>query len=673
MNENKYINEVLEKYELESVHEMIYELLPRGYNIPAAFADISEINFYPAKTKVTVFGYIQKYELQNIKSKRGLVKIKARLFKDGNQVSLFWTTSKAKANAMVYGLTQKSKDDALVQVTGKIEEIDFGNSIFKYIAQPELTRIDNKHNENNNQSVLVPEAMYRLKEGIKISQMKFAFQELIRNWDSIYKNNFLPEELEKKLKLQPLKKSIQYCHGQIPIPAEKFNDFLNYPGFRKRLLIEKIWTIMKTGHSNKQLGGNNDFNINDKDISNIKTLLSLLPFELTGDQKKAIWGLLKHYEEKIGSKNLVFGDVGSGKTMVALVVAYILYKRGYQIAIMAPTSILAKQHYEEAFELLKNENIFIVHSKTKKKEKDNINNILKNEEPAIVFGTSSINKLDFTNLKLIVVDEEQKFGVKDKNKLYEKMNGQAHIVLMTATPIPRTLANAMFSDYSIQKIEEKPAMQKPRITKLANLSTMPKEEINSIKERMRNGEQTLVIVPSIISNDMVSVKSAKELFSKVFHEFKIDSINGRMKPDNIEKVTESFMSGNIDILIATTMVDAGFSNKMLSHVFIENSERFGIAQLHQIRGRVGRGSLQGYCYLSTAADPGILKENTRKRLNSLVESENGFELSMKDIELRGSGDLMGTQQSGSEVNLIEWINEVKIIEEYIKGNLKDFN
>jgi len=668
MEQNKYINEILEKYDLNSVHEMIFELLPRGYNIPAAFADISEIPIFPAKTKVTLFGYIQKYEIQPIKSGKQIARIKAKLFKDGNQVSLFWTTSKAKAKAMVYGLEQRSKGDSLVQVTGKIEEIDFGTSIFKYIDQPQLTKVEHEVSTNNNQAVVVPEPMYKLKEGLKISQVKLAFQELIKNWNSIYKDNFLPIELEQQLKLQPLEKSIKYCHGQIPIPAEKFHDFLNYPGFRKRLLIEKIWTIMKQGHSNKKLGGNPSFKITDKDINNIKYLLDKLPFSLTNDQRKAIWGLLKHYEEKIGSKNLIFGDVGSGKTMVALVTAYVLYKRGCQVAIMAPTSILAKQHFEEAIELLEKENIFIVHSKTKKKEKDKLNSFLKENNPAIVYGTSSINKLEFTNLGLIVIDEEQKFGVNDKNKLYEKMNSQAHLVLMTATPIPRTLANAMFSDYSIQKIEEKPAMQKPRITKLISLKNMSQEEINQIKERMKKGEQTLVIVPSIVSNDMVSVKSAKEVFTKIFPEFKIDSINGRMKPDNIEKVTETFMKGGIDILIATTMVDAGFSNKMLSHVFIENSERFGIAQLHQIRGRVGRGSLQGYCYLSTVADPNSLKENTRKRLMSLVESENGFELSMKDIELRGSGDLMGTQQSGSDVNLIEWINEVKIMENYLKKN-----
>jgi len=319
--------------------------------------------------------------------------------------------------------------------------------------------------------------------------------------------------------------------------------------------------------------------------------------------------------------------------------------------------------------LFPDNHILCVHSKTTKKEKNRINGLLEKGEPAIVYGTSSLNRLSFTNLAMVVVDEEQKFGVKDKEVLYEKSGEQAHVVLMTATPIPRTLAGAMFADFAIQKIEQKPAMQKPRITKLLNIKDMNPLELKAIKERMKNGEQTLIIVPSIVSNEMVSVSSAMEKYTKIFPEFKIDSINGRMKPENIEKVTEDFMSGKFAILIATTMVDAGFSNKMLSHVFIENAERFGIAQLHQIRGRVGRGSLQGYCYLSPMGEVHSLKETTLERLRSLTESENGFELSMKDISLRGSGDLAGTQQSGSDVNLIEWLREIEVMDQYLKGTL----
>lgn len=659
----KFLQEVMDNYEYETVHEMIYELLPRGYNVPVAFSEIKDIQDFPAKTKVTIFGYIEKFEIVPMPTSKMLARIKAKLFKDGHSIPLQWTVSKDKARGMLYGLEQKAKNGQLVQVSGKLDEFAlFTGAMYRYIEQPLLSGLSDS-TEGNNVSVVIPEPQYRLKDGIKINQVMLGFRDLAATFETLDKSDFLPLELEDTLKLQPLLKSIQYVHGLTPIPVPKFNDFLNYDGFRRRIVVEKIWKIMRDGHKSKGIEGDSDFELKEEDIENIKIILSKIHFELTSDQKKAVWGLLKRFSSKKESKNLVFGDVGSGKTMVSIIVSAVLYKKGGQVAIITPTSILAKQHYEEAIQLFPNWNIFLVHSKTTKKEKDKINSVLKTGAPAIVYGTSSVNKLEFTNIVAVFVDEEQKFGVKDKEVLHLKYG--IHIVLMTATPIPRTLAGAMFSDFAIHKIEQKPAMQKDRITKIENLKDMSASDINEIKERMKNKEQTLVIVPSIVSNEMASVTSSIEKFGKIFTGFKIDSINGRMKPENIEKTTEKFMAGEIDILIATTMVDAGFSNKMLSHVFIENAERFGIAQLHQIRGRVGRGSLQGYCFLSTT---GTLKDTTRDRLNSLVESENGFELSMKDISLRGSGDLTGTEQSGSDVNLIEWLKEIEIIDQYLKNS-----
>jgi ATP-dependent DNA helicase RecG len=402
--------------------------------------------------------------------------------------------------------------------------------------------------------------------------------------------------------------------------------------------------------------------IDEKALLSIKEITDKLPFELTKDQKKAIWGLLKNYSIKKSSKNLIFGDVGSGKTMVALIVNYVLLKMGYQSVIMAPTSLLAKQHYNEAIELIGEKYVFLIHSKSKKKEKDAILKVLSEKKPCIIYGTSSVNSLEFTNLKSLFIDEEQKFGVATKEKLQHLYKN--HIGYMTATPIPRTLASSMYSDFKIHKIEEKPAMQKERKTKISY--KLSNEEIAAISNKMRNGEQMLVIVPAIASNDLVSAKSALIKYKKLFPEFKIDTINGRMTATNIEKNTESFMSGEINILVATTMVDAGFSNKNLSFVFIENAERFGLAQMHQIRGRCGRAEKQGYCYLVPLSEN--LKELTRERLHSLVNSENGFELSMKDIELRGSGDLRGSQQTGSDVNMLDWLEEIEEISTYLKNN-----
>jgi len=665
----KFIEQVKEKYQFETDQEMVFEMLPRGYNVPAAFIEINEVPQFPDKMNVTLFGYINSFEISAQKGRSAISRIKARLFRNGEAVSLFWTTSARAARKVQYALTQSAPKDALIQVSGKVDSFNIDNGVFKFISQAKLSAVSApvQNGAAPAAAKILPEPIYKLKEGMKPNTIQLAFKQLIEKWDSLPSGDLMPVEVEKELKMQPLKKSFQYMHGMIPIPTEKFHDFLLFEGFRKRILIEKIWRIMKDGKSNGTDLHPSEFVLIPEDVAFIKVILSKLPFQLTDDQKKAIWGILRGFEKTKGSKGLVFGDVGSGKTMVALIVAYVLYKRGYQVVIIAPTSILSKQHFEEAKLLLDIDTIiFSVHSKTKKKEKDEVQKYLDTGKPTILYGTSSLNRLEYSNLGVVFIDEEQKFGVHDKEVLHKKF--EAHVVYMTATPIPRTMASAMFTNFSIQKIEQKPAMQKPRITKVTRIEDLPPQEIEDIKQRMRNGEQTLIIVPAIASNDLVSVKSATEKYGKIFSDFTITSINGRMKPNKIEENTEDFMQGKFDILIATTMVDAGFSNKMLSHVFIENAERFGIAQLHQIRGRVGRGDKQGYCYLIPAQDLHSLKDATRQRLTSLVDSEDGFELSMKDIELRGSGDLAGMLQTGSDVNLIEWIKEVEVIDEYLKRN-----
>ena len=654
---DQYINNILENYEFSSEREMIYELLPRGYNIPAAYAEISKLKEFPEGTQITTFGYIDKYETTPFGAK--LNKIKAKLYKDGDYIYLTWIASKAKTSTFIYGLEQKSKNKSLVQVSGKIKIYEFkGGGEFRFIDAPQLNSVT-KATDGSNAMFIVPEPLYKLKPNIKVSQIQLAFRRVLENWDQLDKSELLPTELEQYLGLHTLYESIQNCHGLKPINSKDLTSFLEYNGFRKRLTAEKIWKIVKTGMGMKNTAINTEAQINDKDIDFVKEALSALPFTLTNDQKKAIWGAMKEFSKRKGSKTLVFGDVGSGKTMVALVLAYMLLKNGKQIAILTPTSILAKQHYEEAIKLFPKEEIVIIHSKSTSREKTTINKKLASGKPMIVYGTTSVNSLDFTNLALAVIDEEQKFGVKDKEKLFDRFG--CHLMFMTATPIPRTLANVMFSDFEVMKIEEKPAMQKPRITKIAQLQELDLDEINGIRSRMKNGEQTLVIVPSIVSDEMMSVSKAIEKYSYYFPGFKIGSINGKMKPDLVEKVTESFMKGEIDILIATTMVDSGFSNNKLSHVFVESAERFGIAQLHQIRGRVGRGSLQGYCYLSNNSR----NETSEARLLSVASSENGFELSMKDIEIRGSGNLTGDEQSGFETDFLEWSKEIKVMQNYL--------
>jgi len=454
-------------------------------------------------------------------------------------------------------------------------------------------------------------------------------------------------------------------HGMKPITVDKFNAFMEYDGFQRRIDAERIWKILLSTSKKIDSKDKPTINYGRDEIGHIKEILNKLPFELTDDQKKSINNFLKLLGSESGTRSLIYGDVGSGKTLVALISMYVILKSGGQSALIAPTTILAKQHYEEAKELFGEENVEFLSTKTKLKEKRRIFSRIANGDALIIIGGTSINNAEFTNLKAVFIDEEQKVGVHAKEKLFLENEG-SNLILMTATPIPRTLASAIFTNFNVFQIKAKPKNRKERITKIFKFDS--NSELGEIEDRMNNGQQTLIIVPSIDCDEMVNAVEVEKRYKKMFPSNEIRMINGKMDKDEVEKTISEYMDNKFPMLIATVMVDSGFSNKNIAHVFIEGADRFGISQLHQIRGRCGRGTLQGYCYL--VPSPGKINESTQKRLQSIVNSEDGFELSQKDIELRGSGDLDGVKQSGTDLNFIEWIDEIKVMKEYIEENPK---
>lgn len=661
------MSEVFEAYELENEHELITDIQPRGYNVTANIISLKEIQKYPDKTVVTVFGYIDSFEA--VPMGKTLKKIKCRLYKDGESCQCNWITSNQKARIFQYSLEKQAPKNKLIQVTGALDSFTTGDNFrFVSITGGKLNPIETEVQSSSNVAIVIPEPLYKLTEGITPFKIRHEFRKLIKNFKDIDKKDFLPLELEKKFELQPLEKSLNYVHGFMPIPRDKFEDFINYPGFTKRINIEKIWRIILHSYLATYEQGTPSIELLNEDKETLTALSKKLKFELTVDQKQTMWGLLTLFAERTGTKSLVFGDVGSGKTLVALFVSYILFLKGYQVALITPTSILSRQHYEEAIHLLGSKGIHLLHSKSKASEKKKINESLMKGEPAIVIGTTSVNSLTFTKLKAVFIDEEQKMGVSAKEKLVKEFNEEPHLIFMTATPIPRTLASSIYTNFHVYQIRTKPKNRKERITKVLDSSANNKEEYENIAKRMINKEQTLIIVPSISSNDLVNVSGAKEKYKKIFPKAKIEGIHGRLNKDDVDKVIERFMNGEFDILIATVMVDSGFSNPMISHVFIENADRFGIAQLHQIRGRCGRGNLQGYCYL-VPTSVSKMKDLTRRRLEYVCSSEDGFKLSEFDIELRGSGDLDGEKQSGLELNFLDWYKEIDVMKEFIKENI----
>jgi len=666
------LKKILTNYNLETVGDIIRSITPKGYNIAARTVDISQVKTYPDKTSITTTGYIDKFESEVIGRKGHLGKIKAKLFSKGESITLIWMVSIKASKKMQYSLKKSAKKDTLLQVSGKVDSFITGNgSRIVYLTNAKIEQIGGESKVSG--GVVIPEPQYLLKKDTTYFDIKKVMRQIHSDLmaGKINRKDFLPLSLEQEFKLQDLAKTIKFMHGMKPLPIEKFDGFINYDGFLRRINAEKIWSILLSTSKVKQ-------NIkptiiyDDSAKAIVKSILDKLPFTLTKDQLDSIDGFLTMLSEGSETRSLIYGDVGSGKTLVALITAYVQYKQGFQVAIITPTTILSKQHYEEAIELFGKNAVAFITTKTKLSEKRRVNKLLDDGEPLIIIGGTGINNLSFKNLSSVYIDEEQKIGVTAKDALYNKFK-LVNSVFMTATPIPRTLASAVFTNFTIFQIKAKPKNRKKRITKIFKFGARDKKELFDIDLRMtEDKQQTLIVVPSIDCEDMVNANQVREKYSKLFPSQEIRVIHGKMKKTDVDKEISDYMENKYPILIATVMIDSGFSNKNIAHVFIEGADRFGMSTLHQIRGRCGRGEKQGYCYLVPSV--GANSDSTKKRLKAIVDSEDGFELSQKDIELRGSGDLDGVQQSGVELNFLEWIDEIPRMKDLIEhqNKLSDF-
>ena len=379
-----------------------------------------------------------------------------------------------------------------------------------------------------------------------------------------------------------------------------------------------------------------------------------LPFPLTDAQKRVI----KEIRSDCGSgkqmNRLLQGDVGSGKTLVAVMCMLIALDNGYQAAIMAPTEILATQHYETISELLKNTSISVglLTGSTKKKEREIIHEALSDGRLQVLIGTHALleNVVNFKNVGLVVIDEQHRFGVAQRAKLWQKNTIPPHMLVMTATPIPRTLAMTLYGDLDVSVIDELPPGRKP-IQTLHRYDNKKAQLYEFLRKEIQKGRQVYVVYPLIEGNEKLDYKDLEagfETFKEVFPEYKVCMVHGRMKAADKDTEMQKFISGEAQILMATTVIEVGVNVPNASVMVIESAERFGLSQLHQLRGRVGRGAEQSYCILVSSYK---LSNDTRKRLEIMVNSTNGFEIAEADLRLRGHGDLEGTRQSGEGIDL----------------------
>ena len=476
----------------------------------------------------------------------------------------------------------------------------------------------------------------------------------------------LPEYILKENNLWDINNTIERIH--FPIEFSDFNKA------RERLVFEELLTtqlaLLKLKNNYEHETDGIQFS---KDVY-MSDVINILPFKLTKAQLRVLEEIDRDMENNKPMNRLLQGDVGSGKTVVAMIAAYKAVKSGYQATIMAPTAILASQHLESFQGILEELGIrteLLISSVTKKK-KTEILEKLQSGEIDILIGTHAIleENVVFKNLGLVVTDEQHRFGVKQRGTIASK--GQnPDVIAMSATPIPRTLALILYGDLDISIIDELPPNRK-KIETYAVRKNMEERVNNFIRKQITEGRQAYIVCPLVEENeDMEGLQSVIELAEKyqkeTFSEYKVAYLHGKMKPKEKDEIMERFKNGEIQILIATTVIEVGVNVPNSSIMVVENAERFGLAQLHQLRGRVGRGEYQSYCILKYEGN----SETIRQRMKVMCDTNDGFIISEKDLELRGSGDFFGTEQHGlPEFKIANLFEDIAVLKKVQRLALK---
>ena len=450
----------------------------------------------------------------------------------------------------------------------------------------------------------------------------------------------LPEYILKENNLL----NINTCIERIHFPE----DFSDYNKSRERLVFEELLTtqlaLLKLKNNYEREKNGIAFSKNAK----MSDVINVLPFKLTKAQLRVLEEIDNDMESDKSMNRLLQGDVGSGKTVVAMIAAYKAVKSGYQAAIMAPTAILASQHFESFGSILNQFGIKceLLISSISKKKKTEILEKLQNGEINILIGTHAMleENVSFKNLGLVVTDEQHRFGVKQRATIASK-GKNPDTIAMSATPIPRTLALILYGDLDISIIDELPPNRK-KIETYAVRKGMSERVNEFVRKQIDSGRQAYIVCPLVEENEELGLNSVIELEEKykneTFSNYKVAYLHGKMKAKEKDEIMEQFKNGEIQILIATTVIEVGVNVPNASIMVVENAERFGLAQLHQLRGRVGRGEYQSYCILKFEGN----SETTRQRMKVMCDTNDGFIISEKDLELRGSGDFFGTEQHG---------------------------
>ena len=600
--------ELFEKNGIRNIDDLIY-YYPRKYNVIKR----SDMDSISNGDKVVIDGVVEGQPTVINLSPR----LKKVIFRISNKRNIF----NINAYNKLY-LCSELRSGVPVTVIGKYDKIK--NAIIA--SEVRMGMLPEK---------ISIEPIYQAVNGLsKKSINKFVRIVLESDYNII---DYVPGDIVSKYKFMDKKTAVRQIHNP--------DDVVSYKKALQRLKYEELFTYLFRINYLKNRFNNDDRTLSKrfKDID-VDRFIHRLPFDLTIDQKSCIDDIKNDMASKKRMNRLIQGDVGSGKTIVAMISSYINYLAGYQTALMVPTEILANQHYEEALKLFKNTDmrVCLLTSSVSKKLKKEIYKEIQDGEVDFIIGTQSLiqSELSYYNLGLIITDEQHRFGVNQRNELKNK-GVFPDILSMSATPIPRTYALSIYGDMDVSNIRTKPAGRKEVITYFRKDSNIM-EVLKMMKSQIDLGHQIYVIAPAIVEDDEDSINNVIKLKEKMELAFgkicKIGAVHGKLDASEKDRVMKKFENGKIDILISTTVIEVGVNVPNASMIVVFNANLFGLSTLHQLRGRVGRGNIQSYCVL--------LAKESSERLKMLENCNDGFEISEYDFIHRGEGDLFGVKQSG---------------------------
>ncbi len=607
---------LLKKKKINNIFELLWKL-PKSYTDRSKSTKIKDLKIGEVQT-ITITPY--KYNFPRIRNLPNKIYCKD----DTGELDCIFFNSYEGYIKKILPLNKE------VVVSGKVGQFRNKYQITnpKYISE-DASIIKNKHNK------------YSLTEGISEKVYNKIINQILTNLPIL--KEWHNEEVLKNFDFISWNKSIVELHKPENIGKYKSN-------FYKRLAYDEILsTFLVHSEIRKKIKKiKKQKKIFDEKYQ--KKILDKLKFQLTIDQKKSLNEINLDLKSNQKMFRLLQGDVGSGKTIVALCAALNVIKSGFQVAVMAPTEILAKQHYNFAKKLFdKNINLEVLTSKSEYKEKKIITKKLKDNQIDIIFGTHAIfqKKIEFNNLGLIIIDEQHKFGVNQRKKLSDKGGDNCDILLMSATPIPRTLTMTIYGDMDLSIIKEKPKLRK-EIKTYSKPESKIDDVLEFIKKEIHNGNQIFWVCPLIDESKKLDHSSAVKKYEFLKKKFpkNVALLHGKTNIDEKEKILKEFLNKKIKILVSTTIIEVGIDFPNANVIVIENANKFGLSQLHQLRGRVGRGEKQSTCILMFKSS---LSDNAKKRIKILKESTDGFAISEEDMKLRGYGDILGFKQSGIKI------------------------